>query len=244
MATIFIGTSGWNYDHWKGSFYPDDLKQAGWLEYYQTQFRTVEINNSFYQLPDIKTLKDWSNKVCKAFMFAPKANRYITHMKKLSNPDDSVDKMISTFSTLEDKLGPVLFQLPPNWNYNQERLESFLSMLPDNHRWVFEFRDKSWINDDACALLEKYGAAFCIYDITGYESPEYITADFIYVRLHGPDQDQKFKGSYSESKLSEWADRLNKWKQGGRDVFVYFNNDEQGFAPQNALTLKRILQDS
>lgn len=244
MAKIYIGTSGWNYDHWKENFYPDDLKSSEWLKYYQDQFNSVEINNSFYKLPEKKTLRSWRDTVHKDFKLTPKANRYITHMKKLKEPDESLQKMLDAFSELNDFLGPILFQLPPNWNFNEERLESFLSLLPDENRYAFEFRDKSWINDQSIELLDKHNASFCIYDLTGYQTPEYLPADFVYLRLHGPDKKEKFKGKYTEGQLSEWADKIKKWSKKGMDVYVYFNNDEQAYAPQNAKQLNKILEEN
>lgn len=241
MTSINIGTSGWNYDHWKGTFYPEELDSSEWLDFYQERFTTIEVNNSFYKLPEKDTLRSWSDTVNKTFTFSMKASRYTTHMKKLSDPEKSTEKMFSAFSALKKKLGPILFQLPPNWNFDKEKLEQFLSRLPEKYRYVFEFRDHSWISEEACGLLEKYNAAFCIYDLTGYHTPDYLTADFVYVRLHGPDKENKYRGKYNKDQLSEWAERITQWQQGGRDVYLYFNNDMEGFAPENAQMLQRMV---
>lgn len=240
MADIYIGTSGWNYDHWKGTFYPEDLSKNDWLDHYQTQFDTVEVNNTFYNLPDPATLEDWTSRVPDTFTFAAKANRYITHMKKLNEPKESLNNMLDVFDAFGVKLKPILFQLPPNWNFNEDRLRNFLNLIPDKQLTTFEFRDESWMNDTAYSILEEYNAAFCIYELAGYQSPMEITADFVYVRLHGP-SDQKYKGKYDEDQLASWADRLREWRDDGKDVYLYFDNDEQGFAPQNALELKDMV---
>lgn len=241
MADIHIGTSGWNYDHWVGAFYPEDLSKSDWLDHYCSQFDTVEVNNTFYNLPDPETLEDWVNRTPDDFTFAAKANRYITHMKKLNEPEESLENMLEVFGAFGAKLKPILFQLPPNWNFNEDRLRNFLNLIPDDQMITFEFRDQSWMNDTTFSILEENGAAFCIYDLAGYQSPMEVTADFLYVRLHGP-SDQKYKGKYNEDQLGWWADRLREWKDDGKDVYLYFDNDEQGFAPQNALELKDMVE--
>lgn len=241
MADLHIGTSGWNYKHWKGPFYPEELSEDDWLEHYQDQFDTVEVNNTFYNLPDPKTVEKWKKRVHKDFIFAAKANRYITHMKKLNEPKESLENMLNVFEAFGKKLEPILFQLPPNWNFNEDRLRAFIDLIPDHLLTTFEFRDESWINDITFSILEEKNSAFCIYDLAGYQSPIEVTADFVYVRLHGP-SGQKYQGKYSEEELSEWADRLKDWRSQSKDVYLYFDNDEQGFAPQNALELKDMVE--
>lgn len=241
MADIHIGTSGWNYEHWEGPFYPEDLSKSEWLNHYQGQFNTVEVNNTFYNLPDPETLEEWKNGVSDNFTFAAKANRYITHMKKLNEPEESLEKMFRVFDAFGEKLKPVLFQLPPNWNFNEDRLTEFLELIPDEQLTTFEFRDQSWMNDRAFSILKENGAAFCMYDLAGYQSPMEVTADFVYVRLHGP-SDQKYKGKYEKDQLAWWADRLKEWKDQDLDVYLYFDNDERGFAPRNALELKEMVE--
>ena len=164
---IHIGTSGWHYDDWKGPFYPEETPAEQMLSYYAGHFGTVEINNSFYNLPAEKTLKNWGSTVPKDFLFAVKASRYITHMKKLKDPQEPVGNFLERIGALDRHLGPILFQLPPNWKCNGARLGDFLKFLPDNRKYVFEFRDPSWFTGEIFSLLDEAGAAFCIYDLAG-----------------------------------------------------------------------------
>lgn len=233
-----IGTSGWHYAHWKGVFYPDDLPDGRRLEYYKERLHTVEINNSFYQMPKKKTFQDWKATVPDDFIFSVKASRYITHMKKLKDPEGPVANFMDPAETLAGNLGPILFQLPPRWKVNPERLEAFLGSLPGGHRFAFEFRDPSWFNDRILELLAKAGAAFCIYDIEGRQSPKEITADFVYIRLHGPGE--AYRGSYDIKTLSGWAGAISAWEGSGKETYCYFDNDEKGYAVENALSLQEM----
>ncbi len=237
---IHVGTSGWHYEHWKGPFYPEDLPEEGWLAYYRDHLHTVEVNNTFYQLPAQETLESWRGTVGEDFVFAVKASRYITHMKKLKDPEEPVETFLSRVEALGPRLGPILFQLPPNWKYNGGRLGSFLQALPDGRRYAFELRDPDWINDEACEILAKHGAAFCIYDFHGRESPRTVTADFIYIRLHGPYG--PYRGAYDTSTLAGWAGAITTWEGQGKDVYCYFDNDEAGYAVENALELRAMLE--
>jgi uncharacterized protein YecE (DUF72 family) len=237
---IYIGTSGWSYDHWKGPFYPDDLSNDHMLAYYSRHFSSVEINSSFYHLPQKHTLKHWRNTVPKDFLFTAKVSRYVTHMKKLKDPEESVSAFLERISTLEDKLGPILFQLPPRWHFNAERLSALLRTLSRDFRYTFEFRDKSWINEETYELLSRYNAAFCVYDLDGYLSPKKITTDFVYIRLHGPDG--PYQGSYATRTLSSWASAFSTWSKQGLNIYCYFDNDEAGFAAKNANRLQAMLQ--
>lgn len=241
MAEIHIGTSGWNYEHWSGPFYPADLPQEKWLEHYQGQFDTVEVNNTFYNLPNPETLENWKNTVPDHFTFAAKANRYITHMKKLKEPKESLDNMLHVFQSFGKKLKPILFQLPPKWNFNEERLRRFTDLLPDDLMAAFEYRDESWINETTFSILSENNVSFCIHDLAGYQSPLKVTANFVYVRLHGPSA-QKYQGKYNHDQLAWWTDRIHEWMDQDKDVYLYFDNDEQGFAPQNALELKNMVE--
>jgi len=236
---IHIGTSGWHYDHWKGPFYPDDLSPREMLSYYKGRFQTVEINNSFYQLPKKATLELWKKTVPDQFVFALKGSRYITHMKKLKDPSRGVPPLIDIARVLEDKLGPLLFQLPPRWHINLERLEAFLEFLPRDFRYVFEFRDPTWFSDDTYEVLAKWGAAFCIYHLAGFLSPKEVTADFVYVRLHGPEG--AYQGQYDAKTLSGWAGAFSTWQAQGKEIFCYFDNDQAGYAVQDALKLQEML---
>jgi uncharacterized protein YecE (DUF72 family) len=240
-TNIYIGTSGWHYQHWVGPFYPDDVQVQDFLAYYSQHFNTVEINNSFYGLPDEKTLRQWRQSVPEDFIFSAKASRYITHMKKLLDPKEPVDTFLERIAYLTPNLGPILFQLPPNWRANPERLEAFLQILPANRRYTFEFRDTSWFIDPVYKLLEHYNAAFCIYQLAGLLSPKTITADFIYVRLHGPDG--AYQGRYSTQELSGWAGAFSSWSSQGKEIFCYFDNDQAGYAVQNAAELQAMLPE-
>ena len=238
---IHIGTSGWHYKHWQGPFYPKDVPTERYLEYYSKLFHTVEINNTFYNLPDKKTIREWRESVPAEFIFSVKASRYITHMKKLKDPRKPVEKFIDTVKLLKDKLGPILFQLPPRWRVNPERLETFVESLPSSYRYAFEFRDPSWFDSRIYEILEKYNKSFCIYEIGGLTSPRIVTADFVYIRLHGPDG--PYRGQYKTDVLREWAGELSRWKSQDKDIYFYFDNDEAGYAPQDAMRLRNTLYD-
>lgn len=238
-GAIHVGTSGWHYDHWRGPFYPEALAKEEFLTHYARRFQTVEVNNTFYQLPREKTLVQWRQAVPREFVFAVKASRYITHMKKLKDPQEPVSNFMERVAALEDKLGPVLFQLPPRWRFNGERLHSFLEALPDGHRYVFEFRDHSWFNDRAYEALARHNAAFCIYHLAGELSPKEVTADFVYVRLHGPAG--SYQGQYRTEDLAGWAGAFSTWARQGKDVYCYFDNDEAGYAAQDALRLQEMV---
>ena len=234
-GVIHIGTSGWSYDHWVGPWYPEDLAAGDRLGFYADRFSSAEINNSFYNLPSEKTLRQWYDTVPKDFVFTAKASRYITHMKKLKDPADSIETFLSRIRVLDDKLGPILFQLPPTWGFDEERLEHFLKALPGDFRYAFEFRDHSWHNQAAYSLLEKHDAAFCIYDLAGFLSPREVTTDFVYLRLHGPSD--KYQGRYDANTLSGWAGALSAWSRKDIDVYAYFDNDDSGYAALNAQEL-------
>jgi uncharacterized protein YecE (DUF72 family) len=237
---VRIGTSGFHYHHWKGPFYPADISDHGMLDYYIQHFDTVELNNSFYRLPTPEAFDTWSNRTGPNFVLAVKGSRFITHNKKLKDPENALDNLIPRVARLGKKLGPLLFQLPPRWRVNAERLEYFLQVLPRELRYTFEFRDTSWITPDIARLLQKSNAAFCIYELAGYRSPSWVTADFAYVRLHGPTVG-KYQGSYSKECLRDWARQIESWAKQLKAIYVYFDNDQNGYAASNALTLKRMV---
>jgi len=238
-APVRIGTSGWHYKHWRGPFYPEKLAASKMLEYYAQHFDTVEVNNSFYRLPPENSLDNWRESTPRAFCFVMKGSRFLTHMKKLKDPEAGIEKFFERADRLGKKLGPVVFQLPPNWGVDAERLEIFLRALPRGHRYAFELRDPSWHTEEIYRLLRRYKAAFCIFEIAGFRSGFEITADFTYVRLHGPEG--AYQGSYSNAILKQWADRIDEWRRKLRAIYVYFDNDQAGYAPQNALALKKLL---
>lgn len=210
------------------------------LAYYVRHFDTLELNNSFYRLPTIEAFESWRDAAPKNFVYAVKASRFITHNKKLKDPENALDNILPRAEHLGKKLGPVLFQLPPKWKVNLERLEGLLNILPREHRYAFEFRELSWMTPEVNRLLERYNAAFCIYELAGYHSPFDLTADFAYVRLHGPGAG-KYQGSYSKAQLHAWARRIQEWATRLKAIYLYFDNDQAGYAPQNALKLKQMV---
>jgi len=238
-SNIHIGTSGWHYQHWSGPFYPAEMATEDYLGFYCQHFSTVEINNSFYQLPVESTLTDWRESVPEGFIFAVKASRYITHMKKLKDPEGPVGTFMGRVFTLQDHLGPILFQLPPHWHANPQRLENFLQALPKDYRYTFEFRDESWFDERIYEILRKYNAAFCMYYLEGKASPKEVTADFIYIRLHGAER--SYQGKYTTSQLAGWAGAISAWNRMGKEVYCYFNNDIHAAAPDNAAELNGML---
>jgi uncharacterized protein YecE (DUF72 family) len=241
VTRIRIGTSGWHYKHWLGNFYPQKFPASKMLNYYMERFDTVEINNSFYMLPKIETLACWRDATPKDFEFAIKASRFLTHNKKLKEPENALVNFLPRAEALGAKLGPVLFQLPPKWRINLERLTEFLDALPAYHRYTFEFREPSWLTDSTYDLLRKHNAAFCIYELAGFHSPIEVTADWTYVRLHGPGN--KYQGSYSTEVLRAWTDRITEWSGRLKNIYVYFDNDQAGYAAANASTLKKMLEE-
>lgn len=240
MSKVYIGTSGWHYKHWLGVFYPERTRASEMFQIYARHFDTVEINNSFYRLPTAQTFDNWRESSPPNFCYAVKASRFITHMKKLKDPKPSSEKFFLVADRLDKKLGPILFQLPPRWKLNLERFDTFLRELPRGHQYVFEFRDESWVAPEVCQLLRKHNAAFCIHDFSDMKVPLEVTADFTYIRFHGPTV-AKYFGSYSDKELGVWADRIRKWRCTLSSIYVYFNNDPEGAAVRNALTLKRML---
>ena len=237
---IHIGTSGWHYDHWRKVFYPKELKKEEWLKYYARHLSTVEINNSFYRLPSEKTLREWRDIVPDDFIFSVKASRYITHVKKLKDPSETVPPLLDRIQLLEDHLGPILFQLQPSWKRNHDRLAAFLEYLPGEFRYAFEFRHQSWFVPEIYHLLSNHNSAFCIYELDGLLSPKEITGQFAYIRLHGPDG--PYRGSYDTKTLAGWAGACSAWSRSGTEVFCYFDNDDSGYAPLNARELTDMIR--
>ncbi len=236
----YIGTSGWSYKHWKDKFYPEDIKQKDWLNYYTKKFDTVELNGSFYHLPKKETFRNWKEVTPDNFIFSVKASRFITHNKKLKDPKEPVRNFYESANRLGKKIGITLFQLPPNLNYNHDKLKHFVKILPKTKRYTIEFRNQTWWNDDAFSILKKNNIAFCIFELGDVQSPKMITADFVYIRLHGPDG--KYKGNYNKVLLSKWKKDIQKWNKEGKDVYCYFDNDEKAYAPNNALKLISMLK--
>jgi uncharacterized protein YecE (DUF72 family) len=237
---VRIGTSGFHYKHWKGPFYPLKTPDSKLLALYVQRFDTVELNNSFYRLPTAEAFDAWRDATPENFLFAVKASRFITHNKKLKDPENALDNLLPRAIHLGSKLGPILFQLPPRWRVNPARLAALLEILPRDLRYTFEFRELSWLTPEVDAILKKFNAAFCIYELAGYHSPLRITADYAYVRLHGPDPG-KYQGSYSDKKLSAWARQIESWSADLKAIYIYFDNDQAGYAAANAIALKEMV---
>jgi uncharacterized protein YecE (DUF72 family) len=239
-GTIYVGTSGWKYRHWNGTFYPKELRQKDQFGYYTENFATVKLNNSFYRQPSAADFAAWKKAAPKDFLFAVKANRYFTHLKKLKVSQAELSNFLDQAAQLGVKLGPVLFQLPPRWKINLDRLETFLKLLPQTLRFAFEFRNTTWYHPETYALLNKYKVAFCIYELAGHISPAVQTTNFIYLRLHGPGD--KYQGSYNDKTLNLWARFTQTAAKAHKDVYVYFDNDEKGYAAFNAKRLQALLR--
>lgn len=240
---VQVGTSGWHRPHWRGPFYPTEADPDTWLSRYAERFACVEIDESFHRLPAAETIKQWCAVTPAHFRFAVRAPRSITHTRKLRNCDEAIGRVLRLTDALGEKAGPVLFQLPPRWSVNPRRLDDFLALLPAAGRHAFEFRDPSWHVDEIYAVLEAHGAAFCVYDLAGFTAPLKATAGFVYVRLHGAGR-ESHGGSYAGPTLRTWSGRIKRWsKREGRDVYVFFDNDESAHAPRNAGRLCALLSE-
>jgi uncharacterized protein YecE (DUF72 family) len=238
-ATIRIGCSGWNYRDWRGRFYGEQLPAKRWFGFYAETFDTVEINNSFYRLPTPETYRKWRDQAPDGFCYAVKASRFLTHNKKLKDPEAPLGLLIGNARHLGEHLGPILYQLPPGWRLNPERLEHFLKQLPRDLTHVLEFREKSWLTEDVLALLDAHAVAFCTHDMPGMEVPRWASGKAAYVRFHGPKD--KYRGRYPDEVLQDWADWMIVQAKQGRPVWAYFNNDIGGAAIHDALTLRTMV---
>jgi uncharacterized protein YecE (DUF72 family) len=236
---IRIGCSGWLYRHWRELFYPAGLPQRRWFEHYAATFDTVELNTSFYHLPKPETFDKWRAQAPLGFRYAVKAPRFITHMKKLKDCAEPVGEFIRRARHLNETLGPLLYQLPPRWGYDRERLETFIDHLPADLVHVFEFREKSWLAEEVLALLDSRGISFCAHDIPGGATPRWAAGRAAYVRFHGGQG--KYWGRYPDEALLGWTDWIVAQAKGGRDVWCYFNNDIGGDAIHDALTLRAMV---
>jgi uncharacterized protein YecE (DUF72 family) len=235
---IRVGTSGWQYASWRGRFYPKDVPQRAWLEHYATRFPVVEVNNSFYMLPKEATFDRWRAITPRGFVFVVKASRYITHIRRLRDAKDSVDLFWSRATRLREKLGPVLFQLPPNFRADPPLLKEFLAILPTGMRPAFEFRDDSWSDDRVFDLLDRAAAAWVLADRPGWRVPLVVTGGWSYLRFH---QGRPTHPAYSRRKLRTWAERIAGLP--AEDAYAFFNNDERAAAPADALALMDLLRD-
>lgn len=248
MARLLIGTSGWTYSSWKGIFYPDDLPSRQYLEFYSREFGSTEVNYSFYHLPRPMTYEKWAAQVPEQFIFALKASRFITHVKRLAEVEDAWTTFVQNALALGPHLGPVLLQFPPSFRSDWKKLAAFLKSAQrpatKSHsiRLVFEFRHESWFTEETYALLRQYNAALCLTDSPRYPRRDVLTADFAYLRFHG--RTDLFASSYTDAEMAEEANRIRRYLRDGRDVYVYFNNDALGHAVANARTLARLVGKS
>lgn len=234
-----IGTSGWQYVHWRGIFYPAELKYSDWLYYYSKYFSTVEINVTFYRDVRTSTFQKWYNSTPKNFLFSVKLSRQITHFKRLKVDKLYIESFIQKYSTLKEKLGVILIQLPPGLKFDETLVNDFISMLDKTYKYTIEVRNKTFIHDKFFEILKQNNIAFCIADSAGrFPYYEVVTADFIYVRLHG--SQRLYASEYTEEELKEWVRKINTWN---KPTFVYFDNDYMGYAVKNASRLKKLLTD-
>jgi uncharacterized protein YecE (DUF72 family) len=235
----YIGTSGWVYPHWRDVFYPPKLPQSKWLGFYTQHFSTVELNNSFYRLPSEQAFSNWRDTSPEGFVYAVKVSRFITHIKRLKDVAEPVETFLGRARHLKEKLGPLLYQLPPNMHRNDDRLDSFLSLLPKGLRHVVEFRHESWLDEEVFDILRRHNVGLCVFDMPGLPCPLGATADFAYIRFHG--STGLYWSCYSDEELEDWAQKISKLAQGLDAVYIYFNNDAEGFAIKNAKTLAEKL---
>ena len=237
QGMAYIGTSGFTYDHWKGRFYPSSVPRSKWLEHYAGQFETVEINSTYYHMPRENVCASWRQRTPADFCFVLKLNRFITHRKRLAGCRELLESFLSAAGALGDKLGALLVQLPPRLPAEPGRLEAFLKICSPRHRWAVEFRDPSWLCEEVYAVLRSYGVALVIHDQIK-DHPHEVTADFVYLRYHGP---RGGASSYSAASLDSQAELIRGHLSGGIDVFAYFNNDYNAYAPRNASRLRQRL---
>jgi uncharacterized protein YecE (DUF72 family) len=251
-----IGCSGWQYASWRGTFYPAGLKTADWFEFYAREFNTVEVNNTFYRLPERSVFEQWRSRSPVGFQFSIKGSRYLTHLKRLKAPSAPLERLYRRAFALGDRLGPVLFQLPPQFRYDLGRLRTFLRawtrvparlrrasprQLPPL-RAALEFRSPDWYRDDVFELLSGAGVGLCLHDRSGSATPRIRVGPIVYLRFHGTSG--RYQGSYTESSLREWAEWLKRQWRDGADVYAYFNNDPEATAVRNARTLRALTRQS
>jgi uncharacterized protein YecE (DUF72 family) len=246
MAEVWIGTSGWSYRHWEdGAFYSPRLRGAECLAYFAQQFPTVEINYSYYRLPPRRTFEQWRREAPAGFCFAVKASRYLTHMKKLKDPSEPLERLLHNAEGLAEALGPVLFQFPGRWGVDLARLEEFMVALGDHprHLYAFEFRHRSWLSEEVYACLREHNAALCLPVGWGIPLDVQLTADWTYVRFHGGARSHFFE----DDELKPWAEQLREWRSRGIDSYSYFNNDAlwrgRPAAIDNARRLRELVGD-
>ncbi len=238
MAALRVGTSGWVYPHWRGLLYPLDLNPRLWLACYAQTFDSVEVNNTFYRLPSPETFSGWKDQTPDGFLFAIKANRFITHLKKLKDPEPALAEFVARTRLLGGKQGPILYQLPPRWGPDLPRFEHFLDALPAGYVHVIEFREQGWFDESVFRLMERLGVVHCIHDMRPLRVPLRVTGEAVYLRFHGSPM---HGGDYPLQHLVSWAARIERWLRSGHNVYAYFNNDIGGFAVGNAQALRQAI---
>lgn len=238
--SVYVGTSGWSYEHWRDVLYPPGLSAARRLAYYSERFATVEVNSTFYHWPREATFASWAARLPADFRLSVKAPRGLTHGARLRSPETWLARLETAMHALGPKRGAILFQLPPDLPFDADRLATLLRAVPPWLRVAVEFREPSWDREDTYRLLEDNGAAYCVMSGAGLHCVLRATAPFVYIRLHGPDRERLYAGSYPEADLRWWAARIQEWVGQGRDVFAYFNNDGEGNAVRNAEALRRF----
>lgn len=237
-AETRVGTSGWIYRHWKHIFYPDRLPQSRWFEFYSQTFDTVEVNFTFYRLPQARVFESWNRKAPDGFIFALKGSQYVTHMKRLIDCRPHVDTFFERAKPLGDHVGPILWQLPPRFSRDDSRLADFLEILPSSHQHALEFRHESWLVEDVFSVLRSRDVALCIADSPRNPGRVVLTADWTYIRFH----EGVNHGDYTDSQLRKWADEIRNLRQHDIQTWTYFNNDPHGYAIKNALSLRQDLE--
>lgn len=237
---LYIGTSGWQYRDWRLNFYPQGVLQADWLRFYSQRFRSVEVNNTFYRLPPAQTFARWREQTPPDFVVTVKMSGFLTHRKRLKDPEEPLQRFMANAAALGDKLGPVLLQLPPNFPADLERLADVLALFKRSVRVAVEFRHESWHTEDVAGLLENHGAAFCLADSPRRKLPDWRTADWGFVRFH--EGSGRPHPSYGEGALAGWADRLAKLWKPSEDVYAYFNNDTRCCAVRDAVVFAGLAE--
>jgi uncharacterized protein YecE (DUF72 family) len=243
IGDFWVGTSGWSYDHWHDTLYPHGLPAVERLDVYNRHYETVEINSTFYRWPPSTAFARWRQRLPAGFLMSVKAPRGLTHGKRLYAPEAWLARITLGLRTLGEHRGPLLVQVPPQMECDLPRLDYFLRCLPPGQRTAMEFRHPSWVREEVFTLLTKYGTAYCVMSGAGLPCVLCATAPFVYVRLHGPDTNHLYAGSYSDDDLRWWAARIGEWRSGGLDVFAYFNNDGAGNAVRNADTLRCFVSE-
>jgi len=240
LADYYIGTAGWHYDDWQVKFYPEKLPKNKWLEFYARHFPTVELNNTFYRLPTEKALKTWYDSSPSDFTFALKVSRYITHIKRLKDCAGEVKNFMSRVAILKEKMGPLLYQLPPGLHRDDEKLSSFLAVLPRGLKHIIEFRHDSWFAEDVYDILRRHQVGFCVFDMPKLTSPVMATTDFAYIRFHG--SGSLYSSRYTDEEMADWARKISRLAGKLKSVYIYFNNDTAGYALDNAVTIREYLE--